>query len=92
MKIWIQTAQLFFSTIFLWAVISFKGAGYIFANLVIIYILAFTAGRIVKTIGLAIFVGVPLIKILGTTVIFYLVNWYLFQFFGAGFLNFLQNL
>ena len=92
MKIWIQTAHLFFTTVFLWAVLTFRGADYILANLILVYILAFTAGRSVKTVLLATIGRVPIMKIVGGTIIFYLINWYLIKFFGAGFLNFLKAL
>lgn len=92
MKIIIQTAQLFFTTVFLWAVVSFYGTEIIFGSLALIYILAFTAGRVVKTAGLLFIARVPFMKVLGGTVIFYLINWYLIKFFGTPFLNFLQGL
>lgn len=92
MKIWIHASQLVFSTIFLWGVTFFFGTGIISAKLVLIYMLSFTAGRLVKSFLLITVQQVPISKVLGTMVIFYFVNYYEVLFIGAPFLAFLHSL
>ncbi len=91
-KVLIQTAQLFFTTLFTWAVLKFYGFDFIMAHLPAIFILAFTAGRVVKGTMLLMFARVPAMKVFIGTVLFYIVNWYVIKFLGVPFITFLQTL
>lgn len=92
MKVLIQTTYLICTTTFLWIVISLYGIDIIYAKLAIIYILAFTAGRAVKGTLLVTIGQVPFMKVLVTTVLFYIINWYAIQLLGMPFLSFLKVL
>ena len=91
-KVLIQSAQILFTTLFTWAVLAFYGYDFIIAHLPVIFILAFTAGRVVKATMLLMFARVPLMKVFIGTVMFYIVNWYVIKFLGMPYLTFLQGL
>lgn len=91
-KVLIQSAQILFTTLFTWAVLAFYGYDFIIAHLPVIFILAFTAGRVVKATMLLMFARVPPMKVFIGTVMFYIVNWYIIKFLGMPYLNFLHTL
>ena len=91
-KVLIQTAQLFFSTLFIAGIMIFFGVEIIYEMLPVMFILAFTAGRLVKGTLLVTFARVPVMKVFVTTVLFYAINWYVVKFLGMPYLNFLKGL